>query len=104
MNDHLDLQYFFPEIYQAVPGENYTVYAYVNDGSVRKFDAKPFLEKGGVFECLKDECVFRETLTVIGNTIAWDLGKDRDPCKCIDIDPFDVLNSPIVTDIPDDTL
>ena len=45
MNDHLDLQYFFPEIYQAVPGKNYTVYAYVNDGSVRKFDAKPFLEK-----------------------------------------------------------
>lgn len=104
MENDLDLRYFYPEIYQAVPGENYTVYAYVNDGSVRRFDARPFIEKGGVFECLKDEHIFRQTLTVIGNTVAWDLSQDRDARRCIDIDPFDIFNSPVVSDFPEDLL
>ncbi len=104
MENNLDLRYFYPEIYQAVPGEDYTVYAYVNDGSVRRFDAKPFIEKGGVFECLKDEQLFRQTLTVIGNTVAWDLDQDRNEHSCIDIDPFDIYNSPIVPDFPEGLL
>ena len=29
----------FPEVLQAVPGENYIVYAYFNDGTVRRYDA-----------------------------------------------------------------
>ncbi len=32
---------FYPEVYQAVAGKDYTVYAYMNDGGVRKFDVKP---------------------------------------------------------------
>ena len=32
---------FYPEAYQAVAGKDYTVYAYMNDGGVRKFDVKP---------------------------------------------------------------
>ena len=28
---------FYPEIYQAVADKNYVVYAYLNDGSIRKF-------------------------------------------------------------------
>lgn len=100
MENNLDHRYFYPEVYQAVPGKDRTVYAYLNDGSVRKFDVKPFIEKGGIFECLRDEHIFRQTLTVLGNTIAWDLAQTRDESKCIDIDPFDVFNSPIVPDIP----
>ena len=45
-NNKLD-QRFYPEVYQAVAGNNYTVYAYLNDGSVRKFDIDPMT----IFEC-----------------------------------------------------
>ena len=31
MKSGLDFTYFYPEIYQAVAGGNYTVYAYVNE-------------------------------------------------------------------------
>jgi len=101
MDNNLDSRYFFPESFQAVAGEDYTVYAYVNDGSIRKVDIKPFLDNGGVFEPLKDMETFKETLTVIGNTVAWDLNGDRDEYKCIDIDPFLIFQSPIVSDIPE---
>ena len=33
-----------PKVLQAVAGENFTVYLYFNDGSVRLYDAKPLLE------------------------------------------------------------
>ena len=103
MNSNLDSRYFFPEIFQAVAGEDYTVYAYVNDGSIRKVDIKPFFENGGVFEPLKDETIFKNTLTVIGNTVAWDLAGNRDEYNCIDIDPFLVFESPIVPEVPERT-
>ena len=40
--------YIDPEGIAAVAGENFTVYLYFNDGSVRLYDAKPLLELGGV--------------------------------------------------------
>lgn len=101
MNSKLDSRFFFPEIFQAVAGEDYTVYAYTNDGAIRKVDIKPFLKNEGVFEQIKDKEVFKKTLTVIGNTIAWDLDGSRDEYNCIDIDPFLVFDSPIVPDIPE---
>lgn len=101
MNHNLDTGYFYPEVFQAVAGDNYIVYAYMNDGAVREFDVKPFLEKGGVFEPLKDKKLFKNALTVIGNTAAWDLSGDRDESKCIDVDPFDIFHSPVVPDVPE---
>ncbi|MCD7904459.1 MAG: DUF2442 domain-containing protein [Clostridiales bacterium] len=100
MENKLNSSLFYPEVYQAVAGEDYIVYAYVNDGSMRKVDVKPFIEKGGVFKPLRDKTVFTSALTVIGYTIAWDLIGNRNEYKCIDIDPFYVYNSPIVDDIP----
>lgn len=44
-----------PKVTQAVAGEDYTVYAYFHDGTVRRFDAKPLIEQGGVFLPLRDE-------------------------------------------------
>ncbi len=44
---------YFPEVVQAVPGENYTVYAYFSDGTIHRFDMKPLINTGGVFEILK---------------------------------------------------
>ncbi len=100
-NSKLDFTRFFPEVYQAVAGENYIVYAYMNDGGVRAYDMKPALEKGGVFEPLRDETIFKTKLTVLNNTVAWDLSGKRDKSDCVDIDPFEVFDSPMVDDFPE---
>ena len=38
-----------PKVVQVVAGIDFTVYVYFLDGSIRLLDAKPLLEKGGVF-------------------------------------------------------
>ncbi len=91
----------FPEVVQAVAGENFTVYAYMKDGSIRLFDAKPLIEQGGVFEKLRDETFFTERLTVMNETVAWDLSGRHDPTNCIDIDPFTIAECPEAEDILD---
>ena len=100
MQQNLDMHFFYPVIYQAVAGDDFTVFAYVCDGSVRKVDMKPLLEDGGVFQVLRDAEVFRSALTVMNGTVAWDLEKNRDTTKCIDIDPFMVFESEVVDDFP----
>lgn len=91
---------FCPEIYQAVAGEDYIVYAYLNDGSVRKFDVKPLIEQGGIFKKIEDETVFRNTLTVLNGTVAWDIAGNRNEYECIDIDPMTIFECPMVSDMP----
>lgn len=88
----------FPAVVQALAGENFTVYAYMRDGTVRLYDMKPMLEKGGIFEPLRDETLFRERLTVLNDTVAWDMSGNMDPAECIDIDPFTIAESPVVAD------
>ena len=92
-NNKLD-QRFYPEVYQAVAGNNYTVYAYLNDGSVRELDVKPLIKQGGIFNKIEDEKVFKNTL-IAGN---------RNEYECIDIDPMTVFECPIVPDIPEANL
>lgn len=67
---------YMPKVLQAVAGENFTIYLYFSDGSVRLYDAKPILERGGVFEPMRDENFFREHLTVLNDTAAWDVNGD----------------------------
>ncbi|MCD8347403.1 MAG: DUF2442 domain-containing protein [Lachnospiraceae bacterium] len=100
-NSRLDFRFFSPEVYQAVAGKNFIVYAYMNDGSVREYDVKPLIKSGGVFKVLEDESVFRQKLTVLNGTVAWDIGGNRDEYRCIDIDPCEIFDSPMVSDIPD---
>lgn len=100
MKNKLDAR-FYPEVYQAVAGEDYMVYAYLNDGSVRKFDVKPLIEQGGVFQKLKNKDVFKDTLTVLNGTVAWDVVGKRNEYECIDIDPITIFESPMVLDIPE---
>ena len=66
---------YMPKVLQAVAGEDFTLYLYFSDGSVRLYDAKPILERGGVFEPMRDENFFREHLTVLNDTAAW--ARDR---------------------------
>lgn len=89
---------FFPKVVQAVAGENRTVYAYMNDGSIRLIDMKPMIEQGGIFEQLKQDTFFEQRLTVLNDTVAWDLTGEHDPAQCIDIDPFTIAECPVVDD------
>ena len=91
---------FYPEIYMAVAGSNFMVYAYVSDGSVREFDVKPLIKQGGIFKKIEDEKIFRDTLTVLNGTVAWDIKGNRDAYECIDIDPMTIFECPMVPDIP----
>lgn len=92
---HMD---FIPEVLQVVPGNGYQLFVYFNDGTVHTYDAFPLIQKGGVFKKIEDLNIFRKCLTVLNGTVAWDLNGNHDATKCIDIDPFDVYNSPVVKD------
>lgn len=89
---------YFPAVVQAVPGPERTVYVYFTDGSVRLFDAAPLIEKGGVFERLKDGEFFTNAISVLNDTVAWDTSGRYDPTSCIDIDPFVLYEAPVVAD------
>lgn len=88
----------FPVVVQAIAGNDYTVYAYMLDGTVRRVSVKHLVEQGGVFEKLKDREFFVNALTVMNDTVAWDLSGRHDPADCIDIDPFTVAECEIVKD------
>lgn len=88
----------FPAVVQAVAGEDYTVYAYMADGTIKQYDAKPLISKGGIFEKLRDKDFFTERLTVLNDTVAWDMSGNCDPAECIDIDPFTIESCADVTE------
>ena len=81
---------YIPKVLQAVAGEDFTIYLYFSDGSVRLYDAKPLLQLGGVFEPMRDPDYFRDRLTVLN---------DMGPCNCIDLDPIELYETcPVVVD------
>lgn len=49
---------------------------------------KESIAGGRVFERLADDSFFEEALTVLNDTVAWDVSGHYDPITCIDIDPF----------------
>jgi len=89
---------YYPEVVQAVPGKDYTIYVYFSNGQIRHFDMNPLIEKGGVFARLRDTQFFRDRLTVMNATAAWDITGDHDPTRCIDIDPETLYAAEAVTD------
>lgn len=91
-------------IVQVLPGEDFTVYAYCNDGTVRLFDAKPLIAKGGVFSPLGDPDFFRSRLAVMNGTIAWDIAGNRDETTCVDIDPYTIFTESQIVDDPLETV
>ena len=92
----LDKRYFFPKVLQAVPSDDYKVYAYMNDGSIHCVDMTPIIETKTVFKPLSDIQTFKSRLTVINDTVGWDFEGNRDPYKCVDIDPEVVFDAPAV--------
>lgn len=89
-----------PAIVQALSGDDFTVYAYCNDGAVRLVDAKPLIKTGGVFAQLGDPVFFRERLTVMNDTVAWDVTGNRDESSCIDLDPCEIFKTAPIVDDP----
>ena len=90
---------YIPDVIQAVAGDDYQVYAYFSDGSIHLFDAKPLIARGGVFAQLADEDFFCDRLTVLNQTVAWDLSGNLDPTCCVDIDPIELYETtPLVSD------
>ena len=90
---------FMSAVVQAVPGDNFTVYAYCNDGAVRLVDVKPLIAKGGVFSPLAEQKFFHERLTVLNDTVAWDMTGNRDTTTCVDLDADQIFaEAPVVDD------
>lgn len=90
---------YYPEVVQVVASDDFSVYAYFSDGTVRQFDVKPLIDRGGVFAQLCDASFFVDRLTVMNGTIAWDATGNRDETDCIDLDPFTVYEESIT--VPD---
>ena len=85
----------FPKIVQVIPMKNYTVYVYFEDGKDECYDMSHMIEKEA-FYVLKDINVFMDTCTVLNDTLAWDINKNRDNTTCLDIDPDTLYALPFV--------
>lgn len=48
---------------------------YFGDGKIRLYDTNPLIEKGGIFELLRDKDFFKNRCTIINNTLAWDVNR-----------------------------
>ena len=84
-----------PEIVQVLPTDDFTVYVYFEDGKIVCYDMTQMLEKEA-FQPLKDINVFMDTCTVLNDTLAWDICKNRDNTTCLDIDPDTLYELPNV--------
>lgn len=87
---------YYPDVLQAIPTEDYKVYIYFDDGTIRLFDASENVNKG-IFRQLKENNRFIETCTVLGGTVAWTPDNSYDETTCLDLDPYVLYeNCPIV--------
>ncbi len=94
----MDMNEFWPVVIQVVPTDDYKLYLYFNDGTVRLFDVAPLIKPDTVFEVLRDIDVFKNTVTVLNDTAAWDIEGTRNTRKCIDLDPFVLYEQAVVAD------
>jgi hypothetical protein len=73
-------------VLQVIPTDDFKVYVYFSDGKIKLYNAQPLIGKG-VFNSISEISTFKKTCTVMNQTLAWDVTGNRDPSKCIDIDP-----------------
>lgn len=90
---------YMPEVIQVIPDDNYKVYVYFDDGSIKLYDASELVQQG-IFTGLIDINVFKNSCTVLNGTLAWDLEGNYDESKCLDIDPFEIYNNYPESDEP----
>ncbi len=85
----------FPKVVQVIPMKDYSVYVYFEDGKIVCYDMSHMIEKD-VFRPLKNMDIFMNTCTVLNDTLAWDIGMNRDNTTCLDIDPDTLYALPFV--------
>ena len=59
------------------------MYVYFSDGSIRLVDVRPLIHSGSVFEPLEDIEIFKSSITVLNDTVAWDLFGDRNSRRAL---------------------
>jgi hypothetical protein len=67
----------YPAVKEVKPGNDYTLLLIFANGDQRKFDMKPYLDKG-IFRELQDISKFN-SVHVCFDTIEWDNEADFDP-------------------------
>lgn len=82
----------FHKVLQVVPTTDYKVHIYFADGKIKLFDASELIKKG-VFKQLWNPEVFKNSYTVLNDTLAWDLSGKFDSYNCLDLDPEELYNS-----------
>ena len=87
----------FPKVVQVIPMKDYSVYVYFEDGKIVCYDMSKMIEKEA-FCSLHDIDVFMDTCTVMNDTLAWDIGKNRDNTTCLDIDPDTLYELPVAVE------
>lgn len=86
---------YFPVVVQVIPFDNYHVQIFFDDGKIVEYDVTNNLG-GEIFKPLKNIKIFKETCTILNDTLAWDLAGNRDVSTCIDIDPFTLYELPAI--------
>ena len=76
-----------PRIFQVVPNDDFTVRVYFDDGTVKKYDAKRLIDKGGIYTPLANLDFFADRCVIMNNTLAWDVSGIWDTELCIDVCP-----------------
>lgn len=82
----------FHKVLQVVPTDDFKVYIYFADGKIKLFDASELIKKG-VFQQLQNLELFKNSCTVLNETLAWDIFGKFDPYNCLDLDPEELYNS-----------
>ena len=82
----------FHKVVQVVPTDDFKVYIYFADGKIKIFDASELITKG-VFTKIQDINIFKNTCTVLNDTLAWDIAGNFDASACLDLDPEELYNS-----------
>jgi len=90
---------YWPDVLQVIPTEDYKVYIYFDDGTIRLYDATELLNLGQ-FGQLKNNNLFIERCTVINNTLAWTLDGSYSESNCLDLDPTVLYETCPVVDEP----
>ena len=76
-----------PKLFQVVPADDYKVYLYYDNGEIKVYACSWILNESGVFEKIKDKEIFKDTCTIMNNTLVFDISGKRDTYNCIDICP-----------------
>lgn len=83
----------FPKVVKVIPNDDYKVQVFFEDGKQVMYDMTPNLS-GEVFRPLKNPEIFKNTCTVLNDTLAWDISGNKDERECIDIDVFTLYQLP----------